>query len=90
MTLKRVKLDKIFAYYIAFSCFIAARNYYFKEKESTRKSSKSFSSKNHRDDILSNSTNYDQMLKHLHFLEFNQIIQIEINQLRSIKVWKEI
>ena len=88
MTLKQVKSDEIPTYYIAFSCFIAARNHYFKEKKSTRKSSKSFSIKNksNRNDILSESTSYDQMLKHSHFSRFKQIIQIEINQLRSINV----
>ena len=90
MTLKQVKSDKISAYHAVFSCFIAAKNYYF--KESTIQSSKnesqniqkefqnvSIKNKNYRDDIWSKSTNYDQMLKHSHSSRFKQIIQIEIN-----------
>ena len=97
MALKQVKSNKISTYYIAFLCFIAARNYYF--KESTKKSLKNKSrdtqkesqsvtikNKNYRDDISSESTNYNQMLKHSHFSKFKQVIQIEINQLRSINV----
>ena len=70
MTLKRIKSDEIFAYHTAFLCFIAARNYYF--KESTKKNSKnefrdtqkesqsvSIKKKNYRNDISSKSTNYD-------------------------------
>ena len=71
MTLKRVQSDKISTYYTEFSCFIAAKNYYFK-KNSVRKNSKnefsniqkkfqrvSVKNKNHRDNILFKSTNYD-------------------------------
>ena len=87
MTLKQVKSDEISAYYITFSCFTAARNYYSKEStrnstndfQDTQKETKSMSIKNHRDDISLKSTNYNQMLKHSHSSRFKQIIQIEIN-----------
>ena len=101
MTLKQIKSDWVSTYHTAFSCFLAAKNYYF--KESTRKSPKnesrstqkefqsvSIKNKSYRDDISSESTNYGQMLKHLHSSRFKQIIQIEINQLRLINVWKEV
>ena len=97
MTLKQVKSDEFSAYQTTFSCSIAAKNYYF--KESTKKNSKnksrniqkespsvSIKNINYRNDILSKSTNYDQMLKHLRFSKFKQVIQIQINQLRSINV----
>ena len=88
VALKQAKSGEISAYHIAFSCFIAARNYY--SKESTTKNStndsKSTSIKNHRDDIPPEPANYNQMLKHFHSLGFKQVIQVEINQLKSMNV----
>ena len=96
--MKQVKSDEISAYHIAFSCFIAARNYYSKEStknstndsQDTQKKIKSIFIKNHRNDISFESANYNQMLKYSHSSRFKQIIQIEINQLKSMDVWKEI
>ena len=85
MTLKQVKSNEISAYHIAFSYFRTGRNYYFKDKnqqknfQDIQNSSQSVSSKYYKDDILSKSTNYRRILKHLHSSKFKQVIQIEIN-----------